>query len=198
MPEGGSGARHPDPRSYRMRIPSLLICLALAPIGAAHADDTRFYGGVALGTELDGRYGDLPADLDADHVAKFYFGWRFAEDFSVDATWHELGDARVEPITDFGFDTGTDGWSIGLRYVAPVDFAVQPFARVGYFSFDENGETIGIAGPRDFEADDQGLTVEVGALFPINDRFVLRAGYEWFDFDGDADGSFNAGGEIRF
>jgi hypothetical protein len=181
-----------------MRLHPLWFCLALAPLGAAHADDLRFYGGVALGTGLDGRYGDLPADLDADNVAKFYLGWRFADDFSVDATWHDLGDARVAPITDFGFDTSTDGWSVGLHYVAPVDFPVLPFARVGYFSFDEEGEALGIAGPRDFQADDSGLTFEVGALFAINETFVLRAGYEWFDFEGDSDASFNAGGEIRF
>lgn len=181
-----------------MRIRHLLFCLALAPIGAAHADDTRFYGGVALGTAVDDRYDDLPTDVDTDNVAKFYLGWRFADDFSVEAAWHDLGDARAEPIADFGFDTSTDGWSIGLRYVAPVDFPVLPFARVGYFSFDEEGETLGIAGPRDFKADDQSVTFEVGALFPLNEHFVLRAGYEWFGLDGGTEGSFNAGGEIRF
>lgn len=172
--------------------------LLLGLLAAGQASANGFYGGATIGQELDGRYGDLPGDLDVDGAAKAFVGWKLADDWSVEAAWHELGDASVVPIADFGFDTSTDGWSLGLRYVAPVDFALRPFAKVGYFSFSEEGETIGIAGPRRFDADDSGLMLEVGGLWSLNDTFVLRAGYEWYDFDGDADGSLNLGAEIHF
>lgn len=181
--------------SLRPAIACLVLLSSAATTDAAAAN---FYGGAAVGTELDGRYGDLPGELDTESTAKGFVGWQFADDWSVEAAWHDLGDATVAPIADFGFDTSTDGWSVGLRYVAPVDFAVKPFAKVGYFSFNEEGETISIAGPRPYDEDDSGLMVEVGGLWMVNDTFGVRAGYEWFDFEGDADGAFNLGAEIRF
>ncbi|MCE3004452.1 MAG: porin family protein [Xanthomonadaceae bacterium] len=179
--------------------PITMACFALLSTAlAADAGAASFYAGATVGQELDGRYGDLPGDLDVDVAAKAFVGWRFADDWSVEAAWHEVGDASVVPIADFGFDTSTDGWSLGLRYVAPVDFALAPYAKAGYFSFNESGETLGIAGPRRFDADESGLMLEVGAAWRLNDTFVLRAGYEWVDFERDADGSLNLGAEIHF
>jgi hypothetical protein len=182
-----------------MRLRPTAACLALLTTAfAADASATAFYGGAAVGQELDGRYGELPSALDADRTAKAFVGWRFADDWSLEAAWHDLGDASVVPIADFGFDTSTDGWSLGLRYVAPVDFAVQPFAQVGYFSFNEDGTSLSLIGPRPIDRDDSGLMVEVGGLWMLNHTFGVRAGYAWFDFDGDADAALNLGAEIHF
>lgn len=182
-----------------MRIIPTIACVALlSTISIADATAASFYGGGAVGVELDGRYGDLPSTLDTDNTAKVFVGWQLADGWSVEAAWHDLGDAAVAPIADFGFDTSTDGFSFGARYVAQIDSPVQPFAKVGYFFFNEDGETISIAGPRRFDEDDRGLMAEVGGLWMVNDTFGVRAGYEWFDFDNGSDGALNLGAEIHF
>jgi hypothetical protein len=182
-----------------MRIIPAIACIALLSAASiADATAASFYGGAAVGQAFDGRYSGLPGRLDTDNTAKLSVGWQLVDGWSVEGAWHDLGNASVAPIADFGSDTSTDGYSIGVRYVAQVDFTVQPFAKVGYFLFNEDGETITIAGPRRFDEDDRGLMAEVGGLWKVNNTFGVRAGYEWFDFDNGSDGAFNLGAEIHF
>lgn len=181
-------------QTLSLAYPILLVALLASPAAGA----ASFYAGVAAGGEYDERYDALPTSADVDNSARVHLGWQFARDWSVEAAYHDLGRTEAAPIADFGLDTETDGWSLGVRYLAPVEWPVKPYASLGYFSFEEDGRSLGIAGPRRFSSDEDGLAAEVGAVFELNDSFALRAGYQWFDFDAGSEGAFNAGGEIRF
>lgn len=182
-----------------MKLQHLIGAVALlAAFGSAQAAGPAFYAGVAAGRDYDARYDQSIGPVDTQNSAKAWFGWQFADDWSLEAAYHDLGDASLPPIADFGFDTSTDGWSLAVRYVAPLEWPLKPFARLGWFAINEDGSTLTIAGPRRFSANDNGALVEVGAQFEIGEHFVIRGGYEWFDLDGGSQGVPNIGAEIRF
>ena len=172
-------------------------CLLLALAAPAHAIDV--YAGATAGQDLDGRFDDAPGEVDADSTWKVYGGLAFAPGWSLELAYHDFGDASCcgGGISDFGFDADTDGFSAGIVYRLDLE-RWHPFAKLGYFGADTEGELVTVAGPRDFDESENGAMGELGATFDVSDRFALRAGYEWFDFDGGSDGAFNAGAEVRF
>jgi outer membrane autotransporter protein len=161
---------------HSARAYALAIASGLASPAAIATD---VYTGVAAVQEYDQRYDKLPGTIEVDSGARLHLGWQFARDGSIELAFHDFGSAASTnnasaPVSDFGLDTETDGWSLGVRYVAPVDWHVKPFAKLGWFWFDENGSELTIIGTRRFSRSTDGLAAELGVRFEFNDRFALR------------------------
>ena len=178
-----------------LALSTLLLAALAAP---AHAD--TFYIGAGYGESFDRVDDPL---IDFDESWKAYGGFQFADNFAVELAYHDFGDASSPPVADFGVDTETDGFSVGALYVH--DFGrFHPFAKLGFYRADTEGTITTIAGPTFVDASDNGVMAEIGARFDVTERFAVRAGYEWFDFDDDtfandgAEGAFNAAVEFRF
>ena len=115
----------------------------------------------------------------------------------LEASYADLGELYLSGIADGGFRTDGDLWAVAVTY-SPDTGALRPYAKLGWFSRDENGQAITIAGPRPISFDDDGLTAELGGRWFVNDNFALRLGYSWYDFDGGGDGSVGAAVEWHF
>ena len=178
-----------------MRSLLLLPLLALAPL-SAHAVD--WHVGAAAHDKLDGRTPSFGGSrVEADTGRSLFGGLRFDNGFGVEAAWLDLGDASQSAVADAGYAVDGSLWSVGLSF-APDIGPIQPYAKVGWFDRDEDGVFVGIAGPLPISYDDDGLMAEVGARWFATDAFALRAGYSWYDFEPDADGSFMLAAEWHF
>ena len=174
-----------------LTLSALLIGLSA---GTAKAE---FYVGIGAADELSDRAPSFGGRADADTVRNIFAGYNFTDTVGVEATYSDLGDLHLSGIADAGFDTDGDLWSVAVTY-SPDTGAVRPYAKLGWFSRDENGQAITIAGPQRINFDDDGMTAEIGGRWFVNDSFALRLGYSWFDFDGGSDGSVGAGVEWHF
>jgi len=173
----------------------ILSALLLAPLSATAQE---WHLGVGAAGELDRRNGRIGgADIDADNPYTVLGGMTWDAGFGVEAAWVNLGDIESSNIADAGFETDGDLWSLGATF-APDTGTLQPYAKLGWFWRSEDGTAITIAGPRRVDFDDDGATAEVGGRWMINDMFALRAGYAWYDFDADSDGSVQVIGEVHF
>lgn len=179
-----------------MKATALVVCaLLLSPLAAAAQD---WHIGVGAAGELDQRNGRIGgADIDADNPYTVLGGLSWASGFGVEAAWVDLRDIEASNIADAGFRTDGDLWSLGATFAADTG-ALQPYAKAGWFWRSEDGSAITIAGPRRIDFDDDGVMAEVGGRWRINDSFALRAGYAWYDFDADSDGSVQVVGEMHF
>lgn len=178
-----------------MRRSLAFLLAALSPLPAVATDWHVGVGGVA---ELDGRTPRLGAErVDAKNGYTAFGGLRFDNGFGVEAAWVDLGRARSRGIADAGYAVDGDLWSVGLTW-APDTGALQPYAKLGWFSRSEDGIADTLAGPRRVDFDDDGLMAELGGRWFVTRSFALRAGYSWYDFDGGSDGSAKLAAEWHF
>lgn len=180
-----------------MKSIALLCALALTPFTASAMD---WHVGVGAAGELDERGPDFGEGVDADTAGVFVFGATHENGFGVEASYVDLGEAEAAPIADAGYSIDGDLWTIGATYAFQTG-PVQPFVKLGWFSRDEDGVALGIAGPVSVNVDDDGLTAEGGVRWRITDMFALRGSYAWYDFEdfgADADGSFQVLAEFHF
>lgn len=136
-------------------------------------------------------------DTDTENATTAVAGVEVGQGFGVEASWVDLGEFTVNNVADAGFETDGDLWSLGLTW-APDTGALQPYAKLGWFSRSEDGTALTIAGPRRIDFDDDGVMGEVGGRWFVTESFALRAGYAWYDFDNDADGSVQLLAELHF
>lgn len=169
-----------------MRRPLAVLLLGLSPLSAVAAD---WHVGLGAVAELDNRtprFGGVGVDTETAYSA--LGGLRFDNGFGVEASWVDLGRARVSAIADAGYEVDGDLLAVGLSW-APDTGALQPYAKLGWFDRSEDGTALTIAGPRPVSFDDNGVMAELGGRWFVSHRFALRAGYSWYDFDEESDGS---------
>jgi hypothetical protein len=157
-----------------------LAGLALvAAQGAFAANEPGAYVGARFGNAMDNRFDGLP-DVESDNPLSVYGGWNFSEHWGMEFSYADLGDTTAPGIADFGIDV--DGYLVsgGVTFRQPVAEQFDLFASVGAFTINEDGTILTIAGPVRVDDEDSGLYAEVGARFHFNDRFALRASYQWF------------------
>jgi hypothetical protein len=182
-----------------MRISRWLWAAALVASVPAYAVD----GYVGIGaTQAPGEDEFRPAlgvtaREDNDPFSRIFGGVWINENFAIEGAWHDFGRSTLGPFTDFGFDVESDGWSLGVLYEYG-DAAWAPYSKIGWFSADIDGEIITIAGPVAVHDSDDGLMLEGGVRWTPNDRFSLRGGYEWFDFNGGGDGGLTIAAQFSF
>jgi opacity protein-like surface antigen len=178
---------------------AVLSLLLVATCASPRVDALDFYAGATFGQEFDGRFDDAPGDVDADSAWKAFGGVVLQGPWRIELAYHDFGDATCcDPsVVNFAFDTETDGFSAGVVYRADLE-RWHPFAKVGYARIDTEGEASLFVRGTEIDDTDGGALAEVGVAFDVAPRFALRAGFEWFDFDGGSDAVFNAGAEFTF
>ena len=178
-----------------MRISPLFLALALVASVPAYAADA--YVGVGISQAPDGSRPGANNDVDTDPYARLYGGMYVSQGLSVELAYHDFGRAKFDGVADFGFDVDTKGWSAGVRYEYG-DAAWAPYTKIGYFTADTTGTETTILGPHRIDESQNGVMIEGGVRWTPNDKFSLRGGYEWFDFDGGGQEGLTIAAEFAF
>jgi len=169
--------------------------LALIPFSASAVD---WHLGIGAVAELDGRtpsIGGIKPDTQTAYTV--VAGVELGQGFGIEVAGVDLGKARLSNIADAGYRVSGDLWSLGVTW-SPDTGPVRPYAKLGWFTRDEKGSALTIAGPRRVDFSDDGLMAEVGGRWFVTDSFALRAGYAWYDFDRRSDGSVQVLAEVHF
>lgn len=179
-------------RSLSLSLP--LFLLTSLPVAAQSLD---WHVGLGVAAELDGRAPGFDPQIDAEEAATLFVGATFENGFGFEAAYVDLGNITASGIADGGFDLDGELWSVGATYRIQLD-QLEPYAKLGWFSREEDGVAITIAGPVPLSLDDDGLMGEVGLRWRITQPFALRLGYAWYDFEPDSDGSAQFAAEWHF
>lgn len=174
-----------------------LPCLLLLALAAPAAQAADWHIGVAAADDYDGRTPDFGARIETETARSLFGGLRFENGFGVEAAWVDLGEASQDAVADAGYRVDGTLWSVGLTW-APDTGDLQPYAKLGWFDRDEDGTFVGIAGPTPVSYDDDGMMAEAGGRWFLTQSFALRAGYSWYDFEPESDGSVLLGAEWHF
>ncbi len=200
------------------------VCVAVASCSSALAAGPGAYLGVGVGSamadlqseqyyaqDLARPFKDLgfhPVEVqatvtDEDTGWRVFGGYRFNENFAVEAAYSDLGEFLVEyrgsfptPIGVESFDGYGNGrvkaWSLSLLAGIPVTERLSVYAKAGVFRWERKGDTrvdYHLIGQTDASyGEDDGTDVNFGAglMFDISESLAVRAEYERFrDIDGD-------------
>ncbi len=173
----------------------LFAALAASPLSASALD---WHAGIGIAGELDGRINRLSGErVDGDEGKLFVVGATHASGFGIEAGYADLGRLRASGIADGGFDVDGELWTVGATYTVG-DGPFRPYAKLGWFDREDSGTATTIAGPVAFRVDDDGLHAEVGARWRLGERFAVRGGYAWYDFDNGSEGSVQLLAELHF
>jgi opacity protein-like surface antigen len=176
----------------------LALAAALVLPLATHAQSTDWHIGVgAVGAMDDRAPYDFNVDSDADNGATFVAGIRFDNGFGVEAGYVDLGNVVAIGIADAGFDLDGELWSVGATWGWRFD-QLEPYVKLGWFTREEDGITIGIAGPTPVSFSDDGVMAEAGLRWHVTEPFALRLGYTHYDFEREADGAAQLLAEWHF
>lgn len=176
----------------------LLSSIFLLASMSTSAQAAEWYLGVGAVAELDDRtpnFGSFEPDTETARTLLAGFG--LGNDFAIEASYVDLGDAVISPVADAGYAVDGELWTAGVVW-SPDTGPLRPYAKLGWFSRSEDGQSLTIAGPSPIDFDDDGLMAELGGRWFITDAFALRAGYARYDFDRDADGSVQVAAELHF
>jgi hypothetical protein len=174
----------------------LLILASLGLASPAFAQDPTWHIGIGVATEYDQR-GPYDFSADAEDARSIFGGIGFDNGFGAELAYVDLGHLLAPGVVDAGFSLDGTLWSLAATYMIRME-SLAPYAKLGWFSRDEDGISIGIAGPRPLSIDDDGLMAEVGLRWHLTDPLALRLGYVWYDFDTGSEGSAQLAAEWRF
>lgn len=182
---------------------SAFAALALTAAMAAHADvQPGFYMGAGAGaTKLDDdSFGDIDLD-DSDTGFKVFGGYSFNQNFAVEASYFDFGEASGS-FEDFvgtvNFDVGISGFNASVVGTLPVGDMFSLYGRLGYASYDVDAHaTIIGVGSGDASESDSDMTYGVGGELSFG-QFGMRLEYEAINLDqGDAN-MISLSGLFRF
>lgn len=177
---------------------SVLVIASLFSAEQIAAQELSWHIGLGLASELDERAPTTAGGrVDAENAGTVFVGAAHASGFGGEMAYVDLGGASEAGIADGGYDLDGELWSLGVTYAVAFD-ALEPYAKLGWFTRNEDGVALTIAGPRPFGVDDDGLMGEVGLRWRVTEPVALRLGYVWYDFEPDADGSAQFAAEWRF
>lgn len=171
------------------------------------AQAQSFYAGASIGESIDYQPEYAVSNADLDRSWRIHGGWRFTDSMSLEASYHDFGNASVQvfpcpevciPELVSTLERDTDAWSLRLAHRFG-DHRWQPFVAVGWVWTNSEIHTFSLSGLpiTQFDDNDSGGTAEIGVRFLLNEGFAVRGGYEWFAVEGDQ-GAFNLGAEYSF
>jgi hypothetical protein len=172
-----------------------LTALFISPI-AAQAQSVDWHVGIGVTSELDGR-GPFDFDADAEDGRTVVVGARFDNGFGVEAAYVDLGQILSPGIADAGFVLDGELWSVGATWGRRIE-RLEPYAKLGWFSREDDGISISIIGPAPLTVSDDGFMAEAGLRWYVTDPFALRLACAHYDFERDSDGSAQLLAEWHF
>jgi OmpA-OmpF porin, OOP family len=178
---------------------SALAALALTASMAARAEvQPGFYAGAGFGTTKINDDGfDNNVD-DSDTGFKVFGGYSFNQNFAIEATYFDLGEASGSFGVGENFDVGISGFGVSAVGVLPLSDMFSLFGKVGYASYDIDAHVeivgVGSGSASDSQSD---LTYGAGAALGFG-QFEARLEFEAINVDGGDANMLSLGGLYRF
>src|SRR6185503_6613167 len=163
-----------------------LAALALMAATAAQADtQPGFYAGAGIGSTKVGD-DDLSGVDDSDTGFKIFGGYTFTENWGVEVSYFDFGEASVS-AGNSSASVGITGLSASAVGRLPVNDMFAVYGKLGFASYDVDAK-FNIAGfGRGSASDsDSDLIYGVGGALSFGGNFEARLEYEALNVDGDA------------
>jgi OOP family OmpA-OmpF porin len=179
---------------------SALAALALTASMAARADvEPGFYLGAGVGTTKidDDSFDGINFD-DSDTGFKVFGGYSFNQNFAVEASYFDLGEASGN-FEDVSFDVGVSGFNVSAVGVLPLTDMFSLFGKLGYAFYDLDAHAtivgVGSGSASDSQSD---LAYGVGASLGFAERWEARVEFEAINVDNGDANMISVGGLYRF
>lgn len=179
---------------------SVFAALALTAAMAAQADvQPGFYAGAGFGTTKidDDGLDDVDFD-DSDTGFKIFGGYSFNQNFAIEATYFDLGEASGSFGVGDNFDVGISGFGVSAVGVLPLSDTFSLFGKLGYASYDIDAHVelagVGSGSASDSQSD---MTFGAGAALSFG-QFEARAEFEAINVDGGDANMISLSGLYRF
>ncbi|HEV8334285.1 MAG TPA: outer membrane beta-barrel protein [Steroidobacteraceae bacterium] len=178
---------------------SALAALALTASMAARADvQPGFYAGAGFGTTKINDDGFDDNVDDSDTGFKVFGGYSFNQNFAIEATYFDLGEASGSFDVGEDFDVGISGFGVAAVGVLPLSDMFSLFGKLGYASYDIDAHVeivgVGSGNASDSQSD---LTYGAGAALSFG-QFEARAEFEAINVDGGDANMISLSGLYRF
>jgi OmpA-OmpF porin, OOP family len=183
---------------------STFAAFALTAALAARADvQPGFYAGASVGSTTIDDDGFGSAIDDSDTGFKLFGGYTFNDNFAIEASYFDLGEANGsfdDPFFGpFDFDVGVSGLNVSAVGRVPLTQTFSLFGKLGFASYDLdvsfNGPGFVSGSGSESETD---LTYGVGGALSFAEQWEVRVEFEAISVDdGDAN-MLSVGAMYRF
>ena len=167
---------------------SALAALGLMAGTAAQADtQPGFYAGAGIGTTTvgDDDFDGSGID-DSDTGFKVFGGYNFNENFGVEVSYFDFGEASAELSGD-SVSVGVSGLSASAVGRLPVSEMFSLYGKLGFASYDVDVKfNIAGFGSGSGSESDSDMIYGVGGALSFGGNFEARLEYEALNVDGDA------------
>ena len=174
-----------------------MLAVSMVLSGAVFAD--AFYAGIGLGrSDIDADVGSSSFD-DTDISWKILGGYRFTDNFALEAAWVDLGDFS----DNVSYSGGVAKTNIDINGLAvsgvgslPVGESAAVFGKLGIWSWDSDASVPALG----VSPDDDGTDVMfgLGGSYSFTNAFSVRAEWERYKADDDDADLFGVTGIINF
>jgi len=181
-----------------VRSASTAIILAFSLLPMAALADGGIYVGASIGSaNLDDDFDGLTINTDSTSF-RILGGWRFNENFSIEAGYHDFGD--FEQQIDIGGSLVTvglsaDGYTLGVAGALPVTDRISLIGRLGMFFWDGAAEINNVS---QATPEDSNLYFSGGASYALTERFSLVGDWSRYDLDDTQSNVISAGFRYQF
>lgn len=135
----------------------------------SHAEDS-VYAGAAIGVS-NYEY----EDIDAAAATKLFIGYKMDNNFALEATLYDSGDADITSLS--GFELNTDGINLTAFYRLPTAGSdLTAMVGLGIYSFDTTVKT----NSGSVSEDGTGLSVSAGLEYALTENVALRGDIDFF------------------
>jgi len=175
-----------------------LAALALMAATAAQADtQPGFYAGAGIGSTKVGD-DDLSGVDDSDTGFKIFGGYTFTENWGVEVSYFDFGEASVS-AGNSSASVGITGLSASAVGRLPVNDMFAVYGKLGFASYDVDLDFNNVPGfgSGHMSDSDSDLIYGVGGALSFGGNFEARLEYEALNVDGDAS-MISVSGLFRF
>ncbi len=170
---------------------------------ATAANAGGYIGGSAGVTDYDVN------GLDDGSSIELTGGYKFGENFAIEASYIDLGDADI----DLGFigdlaDSASgyvniDGLNVSVLGIIPLGDTVELYGKAGFFQWDSEGRVradFGEGGIQESSFSDSGTDLSYGAGISANlsEKFSLGLEYQIFNIDEEDVSNLSIGAQFNF
>jgi OOP family OmpA-OmpF porin len=185
---------------------SVFAALALTAAMAAKAEvQPGLYVGAGFGASKidDDGFDDAGIDFDDSDIGfKVFGGYSFNQNFAIEASYFDLGEASgsfEDIVGTVNFDVGVSGFNVSAVGVLPLSDMFSLFGKLGYASYDldAHASVTGVGSGSDSSSESD-MTYGAGASLAFAERFEARLEFEAINVDGGDANLISLSGLYRF
>jgi opacity protein-like surface antigen len=155
---------------------TVTFLLSLLASGVANAQTSGFYIGASF---LDAET-DWLSETDDDSGFEARLGFAFDDNFSMEASYVDLGTVTLPAVSDAGGKADTDGYTASALWSLPIS-SFNLIGKIGYLWAETDGHIGTISGPVKVSSDEDELFVGAGISYEFSDNFEIRLEYNRSD-----------------